>query len=74
MRRIEKMILSLICGAALAVPACYDSGDRGGARDVPDAEVDPADDALEDVDEEEAPPVEDMYGPPIDTVYGPPYP
>ena len=71
MRRIEKMILSLICGAALAVPACYDSGDR---RDAPDAEVDSAQDALEDVDEEEAPPEEDMYGPPVVTTYGPPYP
>ena len=79
MRRLEKMILSLICGAAIGLPGCYASDDRNGPGDPPeDAPVDAADDAvedmIEDVAEEEMPPDEDMYGPPVDFLYGPPWP
>ena len=79
MRRIEKILLSLICGAALAVPACYGSGDRHGEHDAPDADAveDGVEEAVEDVvedAEEEEPTDHAMYGPPIDTVYGPPSP
>lgn len=79
MRRFEKMILSLICGAALGLPGCYASDDRDGPQDPPpDVEEDALEDAVEDmiadVAEEETPPDETMYGPPIDVLYGPPYP
>jgi hypothetical protein len=65
MRLIEKVFLSLICGAALAVPACYDSGDRGGPDDASDASEDPAADDV--AEEAEEPPIF-LYGPPVPTV------
>jgi hypothetical protein len=73
MGRIEKIILSFLCGATLGVPACYDSGDRPGGHGTPaDASVDTPDDSTADVDEEEGPIDIPMYGPPIETLYGPP--
>jgi len=82
MRKLEKMILSLVCGVSLSVAACWDSGTRpGGDRDhdaAADAagkarEDDPVKEEVEDMVEEE-PADHYMYGPPIDTMYGPPMP
>ena len=75
MRRLEKMILSLICGAAIGLPGCYASDDRDGPLDPPpDAAEDVAEDVIEDMDEEEEPADDYMYGPPVITLYGPPTP
>jgi hypothetical protein len=73
MRRLEKMFLSLLGGAVLGLPGCYDSGDRRPEDPPPDVSEDTPGDAAPDVDEEEPPDV-DMYGPPVDLMYGPPNP
>ena len=75
MRRLEKMILSLICGAAIGLPGCYASDDRDGPGDPPpDAAEDVVEDSGEDDAEEEIPVEETLYGPPVDFLYGPPIP